>query len=200
MGPTGEAGKQQPWTALSLRQHMLPVSEQDSWKPMLSFDQTLRQCVVLVTFCAGCALGAGFVGSSAAALDFPSPDLPAACFTYNMHHVHKLSKCMEEILKHTAERNLQYSSKSRQHGHVTMRSCHAAAANAWGQALSKQLTLGAVGLPLKEPTLIPSDSMLPPSSCSGVAFFIVMLTYLQGGLHRCSAESPAAAQRVEKCF
>ena len=74
----------------------------------------------------------------------------------------------------------------------------AAAANAWGQALSKLFTLGAVGLPLNEPTLIPSDSMLPPSSCSGVAFFMVMLTYLQGSLHRCSAETPAATQRAEK--
>ena len=77
------------------------------------------------------------------------------------------------------------------------RSFHAAAANARGQALRKLLTLGAVGLPLKEPTLIPSDSMLPPSSCSGVAFFMVMLTYLQDSLQGCSAEGPAAAQRVE---
>ena len=74
---------------------------------MLSKAQILRQVVVLVTFCAGCALGAGFVGSSAAELAFPSPDLPAACLIYNVHHVHKLSKCMERTLKHTAKRNLQ---------------------------------------------------------------------------------------------
>lgn len=82
--------------------------------------QALRQWVVLVTFCAGCALGAGFVGSSAAALAFPSPDLPAACLTYNMHHMHKLSNCMDETLKHTAKRNLQHLSKTRQHEHVTL--------------------------------------------------------------------------------
>ena len=156
--------------------------------------QALRQWVVLVTFCAGCALGAGFVGSSAAALAFPSPDLPAACLTYNMHHMHKLSNCMDETLKHTAKRNLQHLSKTRQHEHVTLEELSCSGSKRMGPG-TQLLTLGAIGLPWKEPTLIPSDSMLPPSSCSGVAFFMVMLTYLHGSLQSGDEGSAATHTR-----
>ena len=69
--------------------------------------------MALVTFCAGCALSAGFAGSSAAPLAFPSPDLPAACLTYNKHQMHKVSTGIEKTWKHTTERSLQQLSKSR---------------------------------------------------------------------------------------